>query len=629
MPTVFNFTVESEDVSVRFSCPSHAKRVGELVRNLRLDLRDAEGQKRKMCRFSAGGASLSFRFDEECIEGVAVCHEAVFFENTEYLVVARGRGGVPLQDAALSINGRKRSGGEAGDTLLFADGELFGSLNFHNQVGLADFELSYARGVDGREGTLRFTTEVLSYKLDYRSDLKTIVADIEREYALLCSSFLKDTYLSARQRAGESCSLVWWHIFKSCYGEIVRAARLIMARPKRRLRRAAAFERVERIAFLPPELEGEYSVFRHSPGHTYRTEAQVSTHDTVENRFLKYALTEMARRFAMVKDHIMTAMRWDDPSRVDNSLCDMERDLAALTRAPFFRGVGAFRGFVQDNLALKQASGYRVIFARWIELMQGYELEEGVRKLEVKDISDLYEIWCFVKVKNIVEETLRNLRKEHRTVADGKVIGKDFIPRLAHGGGVSFVDADGVEFASLCYNAGSGTTRGEVGGVIAGTRSFTTAQRPDIVLRLSKSGEDGMKCTYLFDAKYRIDDSRTPHGDDVPPEDAINQMHRYRDAIYYTGQGDDRRHIKREVIAGYVLFPGIVAPGAWEATSGEYPFSKSGRLIGIGAFPLRPGGADRALRLQIRRWLEEDDGRELLLKQAIPQKGLEYVALPL
>lgn len=40
-----------------------------------------------------------------------------------------------------------------------------------------------------------------------------------------------------------------------------------------------------------------------------------------------------------------------------------------------------------------------------------------------------------------------------------------------------------------------------------------------------------MKMTYLFDAKYRIDGK--VNGVDTPPEDAINQMHRYRDAIYY------------------------------------------------------------------------------------------------
>ena len=59
--------------------------------------------------------------------------------------------------------------------------------------------------------------------------------------------------------------------------------------------------------------------------------------------------------------------------------------------------------------------------------------------------------------------------------------------------------------------------------------------------------------TWLFDAKYRIDGKEK--GVDVPPEDAINQMHRYRDAIYFKDYAD-REALKKEVIGGYILFPG-------------------------------------------------------------------------
>ena len=62
-------------------------------------------------------------------------------------------------------------------------------------------------------------------------------------------------------------------------------------------------------------------------------------------------------------------------------------------------------------------------------------------------------------------------------------------------------------------------------------------------------------------------------------------------------------------------------------------------MIGIGAFPLRPdqeqhagdgsiivnaNSSEQALRRQIRNWLENDNGRERLLEESIPQKGLEY-----
>lgn len=179
---------------------------------------------------------------------------------------------------------------------------------------------------------------------------------------------------------------------------------------------------------------------------------------------------------------------------------------------------------------------------------------------------------------------------------------------------------------------------------ISGTNTITTVQRPDIVLRLSKHEEGGMKFTYLFDAKYRIADADENgncygSGYDVPPVDAIDQMHRYRDAIYYTEEGCDREHIKKEIIAGYVLFPGRIPLETLDMETGDYYYQQSNRLIGIGAFPLRPdqeqhtedgsilidaNSSEQALRRQIRHWLEEDNGRERLLEESIPQKGLEY-----
>ena len=54
-----------------------------------------------------------------------------------------------------------------------------------------------------------------------------------------------------------------------------------------------------------------------------------------------------------------------------------------------------------------------------------------------------------------------------------------------------------------------------------------------------------IKLTYLFDAKYRIDNQLT-NGVDTPPDDAINQMHRYRDAIYY--KENCTNTLKKEVI---------------------------------------------------------------------------------
>lgn len=637
--TTFSFTASNDDLTARFSCPNHQRRIGELMHHLCIDLNDEASRARMLCRYTAGEGHATFCFDGEPAEGSDIRHEAVFFENTEYPLLVRGNAGRELTEIRFAVNDHLK--GEDGHSTVTSDGgELYGSLNFHNQVGLTDITIIYKVKGERAQHRMRFTTEVLSYKLDYRTDMKTIIADIEHEYAMLSASFLKDTYLSMRQHSGETSALVWWQIFRACHDDIVRAARQIIDRPKRRLRTIVRYERAERLAVLPREMENEYQQHRDNPTYLYRTEDMTLSHDTIENRFLKHALTAMLHRFLAVKEHILTAMHLDHPDRIDPRLQQMERELQRLRNHSFFRGVGVFRGFRQDSLVMKQAAGYKTILEKWLELQQGYELEEGVRKLEVKDISDLYEIWCFIKVKNIVADTLRDLGREAVVQANGRNVTRDFIPQLVHGGSVSFIDSGGVELACVSYNATVEKAAAKRSSAISGTNTMTTEQRPDIVLRLSRTHDGGMKYTYLFDAKYRIDDVQVG-GCDVPPEDAIDQMHRYRDAIYYTEKGGDRAHLKKEIIAGYVLFPGQLPPEALDYDHGSYYYQQSNRLIGIGAFPLRPdqerhaadgsivvdaNSTEQALRQQIRHWLE--DGREQLLEQSIPQKGLEYTDEP-
>lgn len=632
MSEVFNFILANDDITVRFACPNHSHRIQEIIKNLCIDTTKEESITKKLCRYTLLRSSGFFQFNGEKVEGTDVRHEAVFFENTEYPLIVRGNKGKEITDLSMSINDRCRSDEGTKSTIISEDGELYGAINFHNQIGLTDFTFHYRIKGETQPKQLKFVTEVLSYKLDYRSDLKRIIADIEHEYAMLSASFLKDTYLNMRRKGGKSTDLVWWQIFKSCYNDIIRAAKQIISRPKQMLQTIERYERAERLSFLPPELENEYLLHRDNPARLYCVEDSILSHDTIENRFLKHVITEMSRKFSSIKEHITTALHLDNPSKIDDYIDIIERELTQIKHNPFFRGIGIFKGFTQDNLVMKQANGYKTIMEKWIELQQGYELEEGLRKLEVKDISTLYEIWCFIKVKNIVSDTLRDLGIKALATANGRALSNDFIPQLIYGGCATFIDENRVEIASVSYNH-----QIYVYGKKLGMGSITTIQRPDIMLRISNTTAESMKYTYIFDAKYRIDNTKIG-GQDVPPEDAINQMHRYRDAIYYTEKGFSYNHLRKEITGGYVLFPGIVNADTLRE-EGDYCYQKSNLSIGIGAFPLRPGdeifdangnpyfdqdSSEQALRRQIRKWLEDEHPLKTLLDSSIPQKGLEY-----
>ena len=638
--------IRNEDITLCFTCPNYRKRIGECVSNLLIDDAQPDTLKRKRAFYGQTSEGVMFRKgvvfadgeDGWVREDSTTEWDAFFFENTDYPLHVKPIG-ENLKLLRLTI------GKEQSEHVSAEDSIIFGSVNYKNQVGRTDVKVIYEK--EGEEKTLSFTTEVLSYKMDYRTDLRSVIRDIEEEFAMLSYSFLKETYLTFRTSDKDATDLIWWQIFRSCFEKITEASRLIINYPKRRLQTSIRYERAERMPYMPAELENEYEEFKDEPTHLYRMEEMYLSKDTVENRFLKYALNNIADRFKHVSENVTKVLKADNVD-MHRQIKTMEEELTALSSDPFFRGIGTFKGFTQDSLVMKQAAGYRDIYEQWIILQCGYDLQDGVMQLEVKDISELYEIWCFIKVKNIVQHILR---KTATAQTDGSKMEGDFIKSLIQGSKSEVVFLDNekpeVELASVMYNATTDDeehltdeTAVSQNTDIAETTSKTTEQRPDIVLRLSKTNNK-IQYTYLFDAKYRIRDTSIPakYGVEVPPVDAINQLHRYRDAIYYTHANDEK--LKKEVIGGYVLYPGNLTK---EQFTGSY-YHKSVDEVNIGAYPLKPGGhwnhlfnedgmyndilldpasSEDVLYQQIEKWIMDEDAVQTLLDTSIPQRGLEY-----
>ena len=594
---------------MRFSCNKTIDRIRKAMDNLCVE----SGSEKLNAEFVTTQNDTFFIFNGHESESKRQVREALFFENTQYPILIQGEDGV-TEMSLLFSNVTK-------DAQLSSDGNLlFGAIGFGNQVGKTDICLNYKK--NGKAKSMQFTTEVLSYKMDYRTDMKWIIRDIEREYSMLSFAFMRETYINFRTRGGESTDLIWWQIFQSCFENITKACRRIINSPRRKLHDRVTYERQERLRWIERELENEYYEFKDDPHHLYRTHELCHTNDTVENRFLKFVMRQTLQRFTIVSQHIRNTIA--KSKIMESKLEEMGEELQRLVSHPFFRNIGIFKGFSQDSLVMKKSINYRTIYQKWIELQCGYELEEGINKLETKDIAMLYEIWCFLKVKNIVSELLGDKAVSQYK---GKSLTPQFIRDLNWGthSEVTFLRTeDNVELASVMYNAPVREDDSRITSAIKDTTTFTTQQRPDIVLRLTKRQRD-IQYTFLFDAKYRISDSH-PDDMDIPPSEAIDQMHRYRDAIYYIEPTNQKP--KREVIGGYVLFPGNYTREELENSR----YYNSIKAIGIGAFPLRPSegitvdpnSSEQVLREQIEEWLKRSRMKLYLYKNVAPQHGLEY-----
>ena len=496
------------------------------------------------------------------------------------------------------------------DRFSFRRHILAGFINYKNEIGRSEIQIIYK--VDKETRTFRFGFEVLSTKLDYHEHWHVIVEDIEREYSMLSLDYMRRTFhgFSPNQN-GEHPDIVWWSVFEGEQQKFIKACKSIIDRPRHRLHGEEVYLRADKLKQTPHNIENRLAEHRKEPAYLYSVEQHILSNDTQENRFLKFALHQISKRYEDLRQRIEAVKTASGTMK--SAMLATSETLKRLQHHPFFRTIGRFKGISQESMVLQKATGYSQVYHTWNLLRRAYSLNDGLYRLQTKDIATLYEIWCFIEVSHIVKAQLHldDEDVEHRNRMEMNGIfswelGKGEHSRI-------LFRKDGVELAELVYNPKNADKENDD----VGMKDLvvpTVPQKPDIVLQLTKNDlQQGMKMTYLFDAKYRIDGK--DKGVDVPPEDAINQMHRYRDAIYYKGY--DANALKKEVIGGYILFPGDGEPNDVAVSK----FYKTIKEVNIGAFPLRPKDVEN--RKLLENFIDEliHTKSYETIAHVIPQKG--------
>lgn len=496
------------------------------------------------------------------------------------------------------------------DRFSFRRHILAGFINYKNEIGRSEIQIIYK--VDKETRAFRFGFEVLSTKLDYHEHWRTIVEDIEREYRMLSLDYMRRTFHGfSPDQNGEHPDIVWWSVFEGEQQKFIKACKSIIDRPRHRLHGEEVYLRADKLKQTPHNIENRLAEHRKEPAYLYRVEQHILSNDTQENRFLKFALHQISKRYEDLRQRIEAVKTASGTMK--SAMLATSETLKRLQHHPFFRTIGRFKGISQESMVLQKATGYSQVYRTWNLLRRAYSLNDGLYRLQTKDIATLYEIWCFIEVGHIVKAQLHldDEDVEHRNRMEMNGIfswelGKGEHSRI-------LFRKDGVELAELVYNPKNTDKENDN----VGMKDLvvpTVPQKPDIVLQLTKNDlQQGMKMTYLFDAKYRIDGK--DKGVDVPPEDAINQMHRYRDAIYYKDY--DANALKKEVIGGYILFPGDGEPNDVAVSK----FYKTIKEVNIGAFPLRPKDVEN--RKLLENFIDEliHTKSYETIAHVIPQKG--------
>lgn len=508
---------------------------------------------------------------------------------------------------------------ERGDYIITAP------LNFLNEPGIFNLTFRYTpREKAARTDSIAF--RVVSPKLDTKDDYMHILNDINREYNEIVFQYLTKTVQNLAHGGRSDNDVVWLSIFKQVIDSYVQAVTYIVNRPHLSETKEVYYSRAEKIKRWTPQMAQQYerSRLRKTLDRDYfRHEVTINTSNTAENRFVKFSLERISRRLSRVFNSIRSNNKEITQNEID-MLNEYSAKLRKLANSPLFRGIKA-EPLHSESMVLQKRTGYSQVYRYWIMLQKGIELYDGSTQIGVRPIWELYELWCFLKMRQMVAKILGLHFGNIEEILEEQMPMIEPFTENKQEHTVSY--KTGNEEVRLHYQHTYNRSSGEV-------HTATTDNRPDIVLTIRKP--NGFELTYLFDAKYRVsDDNEFTKEDlaeinelkaaDYPPSDAINQMHRYRDAIYYgKKQQNGQQHSAKEIIGGYILFPGR---GDDEAIRNRY-FYKSIETVNIGAFPLLPDHTDpdnegSLLYEFLKRILTEQTAYEQI-RDSIPQHGLVY-----
>lgn len=501
------------------------------------------------------------------------------------------------------------------------------SFDFLNEPGHFAIEFAY-KGKNGMKHQDKIGFDVLSPKLDTKHDLDLIIQQIRAEYGDLVFRYLTLTFQQFEMGHEANNELIWLSVFKQIVDNYVQAVRFILHQPHNKTHRYEEYRRAERIKAWTPQMAERFMNDRRTDAdkalrHYYRTEQVEATTDTRENRFVKFTLNRISERLSLLMGKLTEGTSDNEVALLKEKYGELE----ALRSNSFFKGIGAFDGFRQQSMVMQQRSGYAQVYRYWIMLQNGLDLIQGDTSVGVQPIWKLYELWCFLRVKQLVCKVLgldpKNKEHLQKYIKEDTRNAFDPFKGGSLSGTVTYTNPknnDEIEVGyQYSFNRGKDSKQG--------MRSATTEQKPDIVMHIHKKEQD-ITLTYLYDAKYRVQGSSdAENAKDEPVSETLDAMHHYRDAIYYGFKGEQR--FSKEVIGGYILFPGRVKEQelaekmANDADDLPY-YLKSIKEVNIGAFPLLPN-EDSGLLLenQLRKVILDETIIEQL-KDSVPQRGLFY-----
>ncbi len=458
---------------------------------------------------------------------------------------------------------------------------LTGQFSFDDEVGETKIEL---RDFSNKL-IFELSTEVFPQKMDYKSDYKAMMADISAIIQNLAFDSLKTTFRKSKARlTGQSTENEWWNILDALFDELIINLAVIKKQPKHEIRKSEKVLPIEKIRnaskknidWLRKNVQYSNSIKKgirvtsdKHYSHALSSKKYV-TYDTYENRFITWAVKNIIEQLRQYKKHIEKTSGSGDYSSLIKRMKMFQSRLQGLLHESPFNEIGDFEKRSHFSTSLTRGAGYRDFMHIYLLLSRGLELADNeIFKIEQKNISTLYEYWCFLKLVQILKEQV------YQDLI--KIRANKFHVELEKGKSsrVTFKKEKTGESTTVYFNREFQRE---------GKKVFTYNQRPDYSIEFKKKGFE-KPFWYLFDAKYRFEEFADSNNNSYNvPQDAIGQLHRYRDAILHTEPTNSTYRGAIKNLGGIILYPYPLSEKQFENNT----FYKSIEQVNIGALPFLP-----------------------------------------
>ncbi|MFW6271072.1 MAG: DUF2357 domain-containing protein, partial [Bacillota bacterium] len=416
----------------------------------------------------------------------------IFFEEQDYQIYIESKDNTEIHFYHQNKNIR-----DAVSPMPNKNNILWGNINFRSDVGYSELV------IEGQyEILLKLKIEVFPTKIDYRHDYNQLLKEVNQEVYNLAYDFLRRTFQGMNIKEADKVSDVeFFQILQAVFTDFMKAFHRIQRSPHHRLQQtkevlpASRVKKTNRqsIKWLKKNMQ-YYDQKRELPVKMLNIDKQISF-NTFENKFVKWIVFQLIKKLTNFKESYRKAK---NDEKVDQQLLDkidnMIGELDYLIYHTFLEEVGELHKIDSLTLVLQMAPGYKEIYRYYLMLLKGLSLEGELTRLSMKQLWQLYEYWCYLKLNRILKENEDKYRLVKSNLIDVDYLGIYVTLNTGHRAEVKYENKETGECFSLIYNHKYSNER----------EGITTAQKPDNILSLEKkdlTSQDRVEYKFVFDAK--------------------------------------------------------------------------------------------------------------------------------